>query len=245
MKYGYDRLLAIGRAELSVDDIIEGHWCLIVGKTYGNHMIASYFFVKALYLCNAFGQLLLLNYFVGDNYTFYGIEVLKNLFLGIDMGESPRFPRSTLCSFKVREFGGNVHRHTVQCVLSINLFNEKIYLFFWFWLVFITFFTTLSILLWVWDFIGHTKIQFIKKHLKMMPEYQDKRIDKKCLQSFTLKYLRSDGVFILRLLGKNVNEVILCEIISTLFSLYRSKYYKPQATSTDKLAEDSMSIETV
>lgn len=217
---------------------------LLLGKQYGNYVISVYFFVKSLYFTNALGQLFLLNYFVGENYTIYGIEVLSNLIHGRDTGESPRFPRSTLCSFKVREFGGNTHRHTVQCVLPINLFNEKIYLFIWFWLVFVTIFTLLSILLWLWDFIGHTRIQFIKRYIKMVPHYPyDRKTDRKSVQAFATHYLRQDGVFILRLIGKNVNEVILCEIILALYEIFKSKHYNPKVyTSQQKLNKDEESL---
>lgn len=217
---------------------------LYIGKKYGNYVIAVYFFVKFLYFTNAIGQLFILNFFVGDNYTIYGVEVLRNLFLGRDTGESPRFPRSTLCSFKVREFGGNTHRHTVQCVLPINLFNEKIYLFIWFWLVFVTIFTLMSILLWLWDFIGHTRIQFIKKYIKMMPKYPyNRKSDRRSIQAFATDYLRQDGVFILRLIGKNVNEVILCEIILALYQIFKANHYHGKVyTSQQKLNKDEESL---
>ena len=201
-------------------------------------MITVYFFVKLLYLTNAFGQLFLLNLFVGDGYTMYGLDVALDLLSGKEVSESARFPRSTLCSFSVRNFGDNTHRLTVQCVLPINLFNEKIYLFIWYWLVFVTLFTIASIFVWMWDIIGHTRVQFLKKYIKMMPNYTyDKRVDRRCIQAFATQYLRQDGVFILRLIGKNVNEVILCEIVLELYNIFKKKHYKP-ATSLDRLNED-------
>jgi len=205
-------------------------------------MISVYFMVKLMYLINAFGQLFLLNLFVGNGFTIYGFEVIRKLFNGTDVGESLRFPRSTLCSFKVRQFGGNTHRHTVQCVLPINLFNEKIYLFIWFWLVFVTIFTFISIILWLWDIVGHTRVQFLKKYIKMMPDYHNKKkIDRRQINRFATHYLKQDGVFILRLIGKNVNEVILCEIVLALYQIYQQKHQKAFKSSLEHLNRSKFS----
>jgi len=44
----------------------------------------------------------------------------------VDYQGSKRFPYITYCDFEVRRMGQNIHRYTVQCVLPVNLFNEKV-----------------------------------------------------------------------------------------------------------------------
>ena len=58
------------------------------------------------------------------------------------------FPRVTFCDFLVRRLGNN-HRYTVQCVLPINLYNEKIYMILWFWMVFVAAASILSLIVWL------------------------------------------------------------------------------------------------
>ncbi|CAF0899114.1 unnamed protein product [Didymodactylos carnosus] len=124
---------------------------LITFLLLNNHLLISFLFSKILYLCNAFGQLYLLNFFLGNDYHMYGFRVLKNLFIGNNENwtVTPRFPRITWCNFAVRNMADNIHEYTVQCSLPINLFNEKIFLAVWFWLYFTTFCTLFGFLYWI------------------------------------------------------------------------------------------------
>jgi hypothetical protein len=77
----------------------------------------------------------------------YGIHVLRAAIKGEAWSDSPRFPRVTLCDLNVRRLA-NVQRYTVQCVLPINLFNEKLFFIMWFWFLIIMFVTIISIFRW-------------------------------------------------------------------------------------------------
>ena len=90
--------------------------------------------VKILGLINIILQLLWLHWMIGSDYLFFGFEILLDLLRGKDWKISSHFPRLTLCDFDIRTLG-NVHHHTVQCVLPINALNEKIFIFLWFWMV--------------------------------------------------------------------------------------------------------------
>ena len=129
-----------------------------------------------------------------------------------------RFPRVTLCDFEIRELG-NTNQHTVQCVLPINLFNEKIYVFLWFWFVFVATVTIFNLVHWFVKII-HTDsgIGFVKRHLKSMDRI-NRETDMQ-VKKFCSDYLRTDGIFVIRLLAKNAGDLTAAEIIAGLFDVY-------------------------
>ena len=43
------------------------------------------------------------------------------------------FPRMTKCTFHKFGASGEVEKHDALCILPLNIVNEKIYIFIWFW----------------------------------------------------------------------------------------------------------------
>lgn len=50
--------------------------------------------------------------------------------------------------------------------------------------------------------------------------------DERLVRQFVNEYLRQDGVFALRLMAKNTNDVITAEIIGALYEYFK-KHFKP------------------
>ena len=216
------------------------HLCLICGNRYGNYLVALYLSTKVLYFCNVLCQLFLLNGFLGTDYHMYGLDIIRDLITQTDWSASRRFPRITLCDFEIRQMG-TVHRHTVQCVLPINLFNEKIYIFLWFWYAFVAGATLFSFLRWIWV-IGfrYSRIRYIRKHLKIMDKLnRDNDRDRKLSHKFAEMYLRQDGCFVLKLVAKNSTDLVVADIVAALWDNYKNK---PMNVRADAEMDDSGSI---
>ena len=93
--------------------------CLVGGRLYGNYLTTAYIFVKGLYLLNAIGQLFMLDAFLGHDYHLYGIYVLQRLLTRQDWSASDRFPRVTMCDFKIRH-QSRIHQYLVRTSLTEN-----------------------------------------------------------------------------------------------------------------------------
>ena len=219
---------------VTVKHFLAKHLCLVCGNRYGNYLVALYMSTKVLYFCNILMQLFMLNGFLGTDYHFYGLELVGDLIMGTDWRPSKRFPRITLCDFRIRQMG-NFHPHTVQCVLPINLFNEKIYIFLWFWFVLLAIATALSFIRWLWV-IGfrYSRLRYIRKHLKIMAKLnRDSDRDRKLSQKFTEMYLRQDGVFVLKLVAKNSTDLVVADVVAALWDNYKNKPISGRAPETD------------
>lgn len=91
----------------------------------------------------------LMNRFFDGAFLTFGIDVLKFLESDQEDRVDPMiyvFPRMTKCTFYKYGVSGEVERHDAVCILPLNVVNEKIYVFLWFWFLFLgvlSFFTVL------------------------------------------------------------------------------------------------------
>ena len=175
--------------------------------------IFCYTITRTIYLFNTFIIFWLLNYLLGQNfYSLYGFKLIKEIWLGkANALESQFFPRITMCDVPIRSTGNNINWYVVQCALPINVFNEKIFIFLWFWNAFIFTGTTLSTLKFFLNHLIYPRQAFVKRFLKLQDENK--------IQFFVSKYLTSDVFFILRKIEEKGNYQIICK---TILLLWRS-----------------------
>ena len=210
---------AFTRVRRRVSNVI----CFCCGKRDGTFLTGYYIFIKLLYCGNVVGQFFLLNAFMANDYNVFGFEVIQYL---LDNGEwkpSPRFPRVTLCDFVIRQLA-NHHRYTIQCVLPLNLFNEKIFIFIWFWLFLLAFLTFFNFASWLYySLFTENRTRYVKKYLKLCNEIST-GFDRKLARKFADDYLRNDGIFVLRVIEKNSSGMVLADLIISLWKLFKEEY---------------------
>ncbi|CAF4644185.1 unnamed protein product [Didymodactylos carnosus] len=65
------------------------------------------------------------------------------------------------------------------------------------------------------------RVNFLKKYLKIMNRITREKFDRKLFTTFSDKYLRQDGVLVLRLVALNTNDVVMGEIMSALWDGFK------------------------
>ena len=199
--------------------------CGAFGKKYGNYVSGVYVVIKLMFLANVIGQLWMMNYFLGQDYASYGVEVATAMWYGEDWTQSGRFPRVTMCDIPIRRLG-NIQRYTVQCVLTINLFNEKIYLYLWFWFLLVAAYTVIGLLLYLArTFAPNDRHRYIEKHVAQgvsldEPYDEDDETHRERMRRFVDHYLRYDGVLLMRLVGHNTNKATVTDLICAVYQHY-------------------------
>ncbi|CAF1404491.1 unnamed protein product [Rotaria magnacalcarata] len=187
----------------------------------GGLLTGIYFLIKFLYLCNSIGQFFLMNYLLKIDYWTYGQKTLQGLLVGADVIKNKDvFPRVVFCDFTIRYLGDNNLNYTVQCTLPVNLYNARIFAFYWFWLIFLTCATFYGIITWLGQMSYRGRRSFLKKHLRINRELAMTQHERQLFDSFADRYLGGDGILFLRLVAKNTNPVVAGELLGIMWDRF-------------------------
>lgn len=103
-----------------------------------NAWAVRFFLCEAMNLVNVVAQIFLTDKFLGGEFLSYGVDVVDFLDQDPETRIDPMarvFPRITKCIFHTFGPSGTIQKHDAMCVLALNIINEKIYTFIWFWFI--------------------------------------------------------------------------------------------------------------
>lgn len=201
------------------------HISCMCGRGPNRHLYLLYLFVKILYFANVWLQFFFLTTFLGNHFFRHGYNIASHMINRGQWWVSPSFPLQTLCKFRAINQGGGQMTFRSQCVLPINLFNEKIFSVVWFYLALLLPLNVYGIVVWVWRGLSCNRRSFIKYYLWRSGVVLSSDI-KSTTDRLMFDYIGWDGVFVLRLIEHNHSTTILSDIFVKLWQQFSSSHGK-------------------
>ncbi|CAG9533313.1 unnamed protein product [Cercopithifilaria johnstoni] len=221
--HGHSRDVEIHNLAAYISDtvsIFNSQKDLKVGFTRsGRSATMLYLLTKLLYVLNIIGQIYMLNHFFGGHYLQWGFQTITDLVSGNEWMESSIFPRVIMCDFQVRRLG-NIQRHTVQCVIMMNMINEKFYLFLLFWFIFVGICTLINFVYYLFLLcLSRARARLVlwnvnKREWKLCGFHSDD------MKRFVEDFLRPDGVLLLKFISEHVDARISRDLVNELIRIY-------------------------
>jgi hypothetical protein len=149
-------------------------------------------------------------FFDGTFFTF-GIEVISFAERDQEDRIDPMvyiFPRMTKCTFHKFGPSGEIEKHDAMCILPLNIVNEKIYIFLWFWLLLLFIMTFLVVVYRIFIIVSpkmRAYLLFVRYRL----------VKKECINVIIKKTKMGDW-FLLYMLGQNIDSIIFKEVVHEL-----------------------------
>ena len=160
------------------------------------------------------------------------------------------FPKVTKCTFHKYGPSGTVMKLDALCVLPLNIINEKIFIFLWFWLIFLALVTGLYLIFRIWTFL---RKQFRVRLIVIDGGRSCRRAHIEAfLEPEHLSWCEKMGDwFLLHLICKNLNVLLVNDLINQLcpiedasdFSTETLSHYQTQIWLTyDLLSNFSVTV---
>ncbi|CAJ0558769.1 unnamed protein product, partial [Mesorhabditis spiculigera] len=171
-------------------------------KKGARNMPLYYAIGTTLQAINAWVQFYVVNSVIGSPYMLWGPSVLGEVVHGVDWQVTGHFPRITHCDFNRRNMA-SVQLDTVLCVLSMNIYYEKVFLFLWFWIAFVAVISTINAAYWVYMCaVPYRARSAISSFLETDPQAKsrDSIVD-------FYNRLGADGLFVLHQMALNLGDL--------------------------------------
>lgn len=193
-------------------------------KRFGSWIVCVYLSVKLLNVAYPIGALAFMHYslgfhMTGSNYTLFGWRILQDLWNGEDWMHTSVFPRVTYCPVSFKHVGG-VNTAVAQCAIAVNMLNEVVFVFLWFWMVMLFLVASLSFFRWLPRclFVGSRK-SFVRKFLQVAEESRETPDQE--LRIFVENFLLHDGLFVLRMMAANVGSRVTTDVVIALWRRFQ------------------------
>lgn len=183
-----------------------------------NFYAYRFFLCELLNFINVVGQIYFMDFFLDGEFTTYGSDVVK--FTEMEPEEridpmSKVFPKVTKCTFHKYGASGTVQKFDGLCVLPLNIVNEKIYVFLWFWFIILAILSGLSLAYRAAVIIGpKLRLVLLRARSRLSPHDQIKIIASKC---------QIGDWFVLYQLGKNIDPLVYKQLVADLATKLQGK----------------------
>ncbi|KAK7871927.1 hypothetical protein R5R35_009730 [Gryllus longicercus] len=178
---------------------------------FHNWWAYRYYLCELLSLCNVVGQMFLMDRFFDGAFITFGIDVLR--FMESDQEDrwDPMiyiFPRMTKCTFHKFGVSGEVERLDSVCILPLNVVNEKIYVFLWFWFLILTVLTAGCVLYRVVIIVSpRMRVYLLRLRFRL--------VAREAIETVVRRSRMGDW-FLFYMLGDNVDCVIFRDVMHEL-----------------------------
>ncbi|KZS08592.1 Innexin inx2 [Daphnia magna] len=192
---------------------------LLVNVNQHQAYAVSFFVCEVLNAINIVGEIFLVDKFLGGEFTEYGGNVLTQTGMNPEDRTDPMsyvFPKVTKCLFKMYGPSGTVQQFDAYCVLPVNILNEKIFIFLWFWYIILAVVTGLGLLYRIFTLV------LPKLRLFLLQRRAGRDFDSSQTETVFRRCQIGDW-FVLMLVSSNVNQWIFQEVIDELAKKFRGK----------------------
>lgn len=177
-----------------------------------------FFVCEVLNFVNVIGQIYFINKFLGGMFTTYGTEVIRFLNEDPDVRYDPMtkiFPKMTKCRFHRFGTSGDVQKHDSICLLPLNIINEKIYIFLWFWLILLAVVSGVAILY-------RIVVLCFPRYRYLLLQTLSKMVDPKDMDQIE-RHAQYGDWFVLYLLKENIQALHFKDVVAELADKFRDE----------------------